>query len=98
MFQADSSIEYVINSINKNEEGAYIWLNNKKYFVRPLTDKEKNQEGLNDSLTMEIVRSCIFWKHSDTRSENIRTGVLETFGHAFRKHPDSRSGNIRTLL
>lgn len=52
----DSTIEYNW-SANKNEEGAYIWLGNKKIFVRELTKKEKAHEGLNDSLTMSIVRN-----------------------------------------
>ncbi len=51
----DSTIEYVW-SVNKNEEGVYIWIDNKKIFVRKFTEKEIAHEGLNDSLTMFTVR------------------------------------------
>lgn len=54
----DSTFEYKW-SMDKSEEGAYVWLNNKKIFVRRLTDKEKAHEGLNDSLTLNVVRG---WK------------------------------------
>lgn len=51
----DSTIEYKW-SMDKSEEGAYIWLSNKKIFVRKLTDKEKSHEGLSNSLTLSVVR------------------------------------------
>jgi hypothetical protein len=54
--KADSTIEYRW-SVNKSEEGAYIWLDNKKIFVREFTEKEKAHEGLNDSLTLSVVRA-----------------------------------------
>lgn len=51
----DSTIEETIASMDSNEVGVYIWLNQKKCFVRKLA------AGLNqrqqDSLTMSIVRS-----------------------------------------
>jgi hypothetical protein len=51
----DSTIEYTW-SIDGNQKGVYIWLNNEKKFVREFNAKELAHEGLDDSLTMAIVR------------------------------------------
>ena len=55
----DGTIEYILSSIDSTKEGSYIWLNDSMIYVRPLTEGERNHEGLNDELTKSIVKT---WK------------------------------------
>ncbi len=50
----DSTIETTIASVDSNEVGIYIWLNNKKHFVCKATTSLNQKQQ--DSLTMTIVR------------------------------------------
>jgi len=54
----DSTI-VTVWSMDTNKQGSYIRLNDKEIFVRKLTTKELNHQGIDDSLTKTIVRG---WK------------------------------------
>jgi hypothetical protein len=51
----DSSIEYV-TSIDTNQTGVYIWLNNKKTLLRKLTTEEINGGQMRSDLDKEALK------------------------------------------
>ena len=53
---SDGVTEYVYDS-SIDSDGVYVWKNGEKIFVRKLTDKEKNNEELNETLTKKVIDS-----------------------------------------